>query len=110
MQTWVASVQQPWENVFVEWDARGETAVRGSSPSVPALCRRRAETRSVAARVRPVGDGPWKAGVLLRFGGPSDYDVGLVTSGGRAQITRMAGGAIQVLADVAAPAANDGAW
>jgi len=103
---WLPSVQEPWEALHVDWDARAVDALRGSSPGNVSLCRRRADTRRVTARMRPVGTGAWKGGVLLRYDGPDDYDIGMLWSDGRAHIDRRKDGAWQILVDVAAPSAD----
>ena len=111
VRAFTVSKQQPWESLFVEWDSRGEAALRGSSPSVMALCRRRAETRQVIANVRRPAGGAWKAGVLLRYAGPRDYVVGLIDNGRRVYIDRLRDGSWERLADVEAPpAAKDDVW
>jgi hypothetical protein len=108
---WLPSVQEPWEYLTNEWDNRGADALRGFSPSVVGLCRRRAETKHVTARMRPFGAGAWKGGLLLRYGGPDDYDIGMLWSGSRVHVDRRKNGAWETLVDVAAPAvAEDGSW
>jgi hypothetical protein len=108
---WLPSVQEPWECITIEWDARAADALRGFSADVVGLCRRRAETRRLTARMRPLGVGVWKGGVLLRYGAKDDYDIGMIWSGSRAVVDRRRNGAWERLSDVAAPAAaEDGAW
>jgi hypothetical protein len=60
--------------------------------------------------MRPVGTGAWKGGVLLRYGGPDDYDIAMIAGGSRVYVDRRKGGAWKRLVDVASPAAQDGAW
>lgn len=106
---WLKGVQQPWEPLFVDWDARGEAALRGTAPVV-GLCRRRADTRRVAVRVKPAVAGSWRGGILLRWAGPDDYDIGVIDNGRRAQVDRRRAGAWQRLAEVDVPRPSDGVW
>lgn len=106
---WLATVQQPWEPLFVDWDARGEAALRGSS-AVVAICRRRAPSSHVAANLRPQGTGAWRGGVLLSWTGPRDYVIGMVHDGGKGRIDRLEDGAWKVLVEVPIAASTDGSW
>lgn len=107
LKDWLGGVQQPWECVFVDWDARGEAALRGSAP-VMALCRRKAETRRVTATVRRPKGSNFRAGVLLRYGGPEDYVIGMIENARRLTIDRRKNGAWDrtVEADLATPDAE----
>jgi hypothetical protein len=106
---WLSGVQQPWESVWVEWDARGPAALRASATAI-ALCRRRAETRRVSARVHRPPGGSWRGGVLLHWKDKDDYALGVIDNARRAQIDRFRGGAWQRVVDVGVPAAKDDAW
>lgn len=106
---WLKGVQQPWEPLFVDWDARGENALRGTA-SVVGLCRRRADTRRVAVRVKPAAGGSWRGGILLAWTGPEDYVIGVIDNGRRAQVDRRKAGAWQRLAEVDVPRPSDGVW
>jgi hypothetical protein len=108
--SWLPTVQEPWECVTIEWDARAADALRGHSASVVSLCRRRAATRSVSARMRVHAAGARKGGVLLRFGGSDDFDVGIVTGAGRFYVDRRKSGSWTRLVEGAAPAPEEGAW
>jgi hypothetical protein len=48
--------------------------------------------------------------VLLRYAGPSDYDIGMIDNGRRATIDRLKAGAWQRLAEVEAPESKDDTW
>ncbi len=109
-RAWVETAQEPWEVLTIDWDDRAADALRGAGPGVVGLCRRRADTRRVTARMRPLGTAAWKGGVLLRYGGKDDYDIGMIWSGTRAVVDRRKDGKWERLSDVAAPAAEDGAW
>jgi len=109
IRAWLPSVQEPWESLTVEWDARGAAALRAYSPSVVSLCRRRAETTRVAARVRPIAAaGEWRAGVLLRYAGPDDFDVGMIRGGKKCRVDRRKNGAWETMEEVDAPGEVDG--
>jgi hypothetical protein len=107
---WLPSVQEPWQYLTNEWDDRGADALRGFSPSQIALCRRRADTRRVTARMRPLGTGAWKGGVLLRYDAPDDYDIGMLWSDGRVRVDRKQSDGWKILVDKPGPAADGDAW
>jgi hypothetical protein len=105
---WLSGVQQTWESIFVDWDNRGDGTLRGSA-TVMALCKSRRDARSVSARViRPRGS--WRAGVLLRYGGPKDYVIGMIGNGRSAYLDRLRDGEWQRVAEVEVPAAEKDTW
>ncbi len=106
---WLTTVQQPWEPLFVDWDARGEAALRGSS-TVVAICRRRAPSSHVAANLHPPSTGAWRGGVLLAWTGPRDYVIGMVHDGSKGRIDRLEDGAWKVVVETAVASPADGAW
>lgn len=73
---WLPEAQQPWVPIHVEWEARGERALRGRS-GVVSVCRVRGPTQRVAT-TWSAPDGPWRAGALLHFTSMEDWSVGLV--------------------------------
>jgi hypothetical protein len=110
LAAWLPSVQQPWECLYVEWDARGEAALRGSSDSLVALCRRRAPTKHVSAKMKALGTGAWRGGVLLGWTARDDYAIGMVAGGRSARIDVRKDGAWKSGADADVPPSDDGTW
>lgn len=108
-RAWLETVQEPWEVLTVDWDARAADALRGASPNVVSLCRRRAETTKVAATLRFVGDGGRNGGLLLRWASGDEYDL-LMIRGGRVRIERRKDGRWTTTSDVEAPPSDEGAW
>jgi hypothetical protein len=109
-RAWLETALEPWEVLTVEWDARDSDALRGTSPNCFALCRRRAETKRLAAKLRPIGTGAWKAGLLLRYGGPEDYDVALILDGAKVRIDRRKDGKWEPGRERDAPHVEGGGW
>lgn len=78
---WLPSVQQPLLSCFVEWDSTGADSVRGSGAAVVA-CRTRGAAREVSADVTVLEPSkPWRAGLLLHWGGGDDYVIFQMESG-----------------------------
>lgn len=90
LRAWLPSAQQPWSPLHVEWDPRGERALRGAS-AVVSGCRVRGPARRVDATWQPP-PGAWRAGALLHVTDLSDWTVGLV-DGGSVRVHRFTRGA-----------------
>jgi hypothetical protein len=110
-RTWLASVQEPWESLWIEWDNRAADALRGRATAI-GLCRRKADTTKLSATVTVVSEGAWRAGILLHWNGPGDFSIGVVKNGKSVQIHRRLGKAWKTVKEGPPPAAPpaDGKW
>jgi hypothetical protein len=108
-RAWLATAQEPWASVHVEWEARGPTAIRGRSAVVSA-CRTKKRASKVSARFVPP-EGDWGAGVLLQHASVGDFTVGLVAPSRACRVDRLRDGAWQrFAAGTAGDPGPDGVW
>ena len=74
---WLATRQSPLIPVFVEWDSRSASSVRGGGDSV-VVCRTRGEAVSLTARIVPLDSRRLRAGLLVGFTSAGDYTIAVV--------------------------------
>lgn len=76
-KAWLATRQSPLIPVFVEWDSRSASSVRGEGSSV-VVCRTRGAARSLTTRVVPLDSRRLRAGLLVGFTSADDYTIAVV--------------------------------
>ncbi|MHC5010734.1 MAG: hypothetical protein ACYTG6_07240 [Planctomycetota bacterium] len=107
---WLEREQQPWAQVFNQWEGVGEGRMRGMA-GVVSVCRLKADAASLATCLEPPDEGPWKAGLLLHYVDPADYTVALVRPDGTLRVDRRRDGRWErVAAVVGLEAEADGTW
>jgi len=88
---WLETEQQPWEQIFNEWQPAGENALRGLS-KVNSACRPKGPVKTLQATfVIPKKGTRWKAGILLHYTSREDYSVALLDWGGFVDIKKRIG-------------------
>lgn len=109
---WIAAEQEPWSQVFNQWEEIAPGAVRGESgPNVVSFCRPKAAATRISATFRPPEGPEWTAGLLLARDGPDDYTVGIVFHGKIVRVNRRKDGKWTPLASAKCPAPGpDGAY
>jgi hypothetical protein len=103
---WVASHQEPWTQVWNEWEGTGEGTFFGHAGVVSA-CRFKADAKEITATLvipkrddmlaKP--DGNWRGGLLLGYSGGEEYTVALINQIGRIVIQRRHDGKWDTLYD-----------
>lgn len=109
--TWLEGEQQPWEQIFNEWQPAGENSLRGFS-KVSSACRPKGPVATLQATlVIPKEKTGWKAGILLHYLSKEDYSVALIDGGGFLDIRRRVGGRWQTIErGQGPPKPGDGAY
>lgn len=93
---WLEGQQEPWAQVFNEWNGVGPKSIRGFA-DVISCCRVKKPTNELAATLVIPKDGRFTAGVLLEFNDPKDYTVALLDQDGALRIQRRRDGGWTVL-------------
>jgi len=78
---WLAAHQEPWAQVFNEWNGVGPKSLRGFA-KVVSLCRLKAPVTSLHAELRIPSDGRFRGGLLLSYESAERYTVLLVDQRG----------------------------
>lgn len=91
LDTWLASVQQPYVWLFNEWDSLAADRVRGTA-QVVASCRTRVPVARHAAKLRPLHGGRWRAGLLVHHTSNDDHTIAVIDSGKELRVDRWTGG------------------
>ena len=89
--SWLSSHQQPWEQVFNEWEMVSASRIRGSA-RVVSLCRPRGPCDRIAAKLEVPEAGAFQGGLLLHFVDGDDYTVALVDAAGGLRVNRRRAG------------------
>jgi hypothetical protein len=74
---WLEKHQQPFRQIFNEWQSTGVRGLRGLAGVVSA-CQLKRDAKELSATIVPPKQGRWKAGMLLGHAGPGDYVVALL--------------------------------
>jgi len=93
---WLRDEQEPWAQIFNEWNGVGPKSIRGFA-NVVSMCRVKQPTDELAATLVIPKDGRFKAGLLLEFKGPKDYTIALLDQDGTLHIQRRREGAWRIL-------------
>jgi len=93
---WLDGQQEPWAQVFNEWNGVGPKSIRGFA-GVVSLCRIKQPTNELAATLIIPKDGRFKAGVVLEFKSPKDYTIALLDQRGTLHIQRRRDGRWKIL-------------
>ena len=93
---WLETQQEPWAQVFNEWNGVGPKSMRGFA-DVISCCRVKQPTNELAATLLIPKDGRFIAGLLLEFKDAKDYTVALLDQNGALRIQRRRDGAWSVL-------------
>jgi len=88
---WLARNQEPWAQVFNEWNGVGPRALRGFAEHVSA-CRLKAPANLLRAELRMPRTGRFRAGLLLEYRDAEDYTLLLVDRRGTLDLHRRRGG------------------
>jgi len=96
LTTWLEREQEPWAQVFNEWNGVGAKSIRGFA-DVVSLCRVKRPTKELAATLIRPADGRFKAGVLLEYKDAKDYTVALLDQDGVLHIQRRRDGGWKIL-------------
>jgi hypothetical protein len=87
---WLRSEQQPWLQVFNEWEDRGGGRFRGHARVVSA-CRVNGDTEQVSADLVVPAKAEWCGGLLLHYTDAKDYTVALLRPDGSYRVDRRVG-------------------
>lgn len=104
--SWLETAQEPWSQVFNEWERIGADRFRGEAPgSIVSMARVKAPCARLEATLEIPAETQWLAGLLLFFGSPKDYVVAFAESTGSLSVRRFQGGTWSRLATVKLPPA-----
>jgi hypothetical protein len=108
---WLEAEQQPWAQVFNQWEDQGDGGVRGHA-SVVSACRTKADVKRLRAGLEvPTEGARWCGGLLLHYVDHRDYVVALIDDRGHLRVDRRKDGAWQRLASREVPGTpDDGVW
>ena len=89
---WLATSQEPWSQIFNEWEGTAPDRFRGTAGrGIVSACRVKGDAKRISAVLEvPAGQG-WLAGLLLSHSGSLDYTVALATDGGGIRVHRRQG-------------------
>ncbi|MHC4448601.1 MAG: hypothetical protein ACYS0E_00490 [Planctomycetota bacterium] len=90
-RAWLKDNQEPWAQVFNEWNGVGPKSLRGFAP-VMSLCRIKAPAQSLSARLRVPDNGRFRGGLLVEYKDPKDYTVVLIDQRGVLDVDRRRDG------------------
>jgi len=88
---WLGTVQQPWIQLFDEWEALAPDRFRGRAEGDSACLLKGSAKELKATLVVPKERGGWLAGGLLHYTSPEDYSVALLDWSGFLRIHRRIG-------------------
>jgi hypothetical protein len=93
---WLRETQQPFVQIYNEWEGTGEGRFRGQANLVSA-CRVKKSVTRIGATIDAESGDTWSAGLLLHFTDADDFTVALVTSTGTLKIHRRQAGAWEII-------------
>ena len=104
---WLEKSQEPWEQVFVEWQGVGPGRMRATS-KVVSICRLKQAPKVLEATllVPPRGK-RWLGGILVHYSSKDDFTVCLLDWGGHIRIQRRKGKGWQILERGPGPGVGD---
>jgi len=89
---WLATSQEPWSQIFNEWEGTSRGSFRGTAgPGIVSACRVKGDAKRISAVLKVPPTKGWMAGLLLSHVGPTDYTVALAVSGGAIRVHRRRG-------------------
>lgn len=104
---WLVGEQEPWSQVFNQWEEVSPGRIRGESgPNIVSFCRPKAAVARLSATLEVPAGPEWTAGLLLARDGPDDYTVAILFSGKVVRVNRRKDGKWISLATAACPPAG----
>jgi len=95
---WLEEEQQPWVQVFNEWQGLGPGRLRGFAEGVVSVCRLRGPVELLKATLEvPRERTNWRGGALLHYVGDDDYSIAILNLTGQLRITRRVGGRWRIM-------------
>ena len=88
--TWLRQNQEPFRQVYNEWQSAGPRAIRGFSGAV-STCQLKNDVSELTLRFTPPKEGRWRAGVLLDHQSDGDYTIALLNQQHSLQVDRRTG-------------------
>ena len=89
---WLTTSQEPWSQIFNEWEGTAPDAFRGTAgPGIVSACRIKGDAKRISAVVEVPEGKNWRAGLLISHAGPKDYTVALADFGGGLRVHRRRG-------------------
>lgn len=90
---WLKREQEPWKQIFNQWEGIAPGRFRGTAPPVIVTsCRVKANARRITATVEDPGTRGWMAGLLLSHEDRDNYVTAFVVNGREVRVTRRLAG------------------
>jgi len=93
---WLETQQEPWAQIFNEWNGVDEKSIRGFA-GVVSMCRVKGATKRLEVSLVVPPDGRFKAGLLLEFKSAKHYTIALLDQRGTLNIQRRHDGRWTIL-------------
>lgn len=107
LASFLAGSQEPWSQIFNEWEGTAPDAFRGTAGrGIVSACRVKGDTDRISATLLVPEQPGWMAGLLLSHQGADDYTVALITSKRGLRVHRRQGGKWVHLVDSKLPAVD----
>jgi len=108
LRKWIETEQEPWAQIWNQWEGEGPGAFRGTAPHpIVSACRAKAGARRIEAEVLVPNAGRFNGGLLLHYEDGKNYTVALVRDGKRVRVDRMRNGKWQILLTATCPSPRD---
>jgi len=106
---WLEQEQEPWEQVFVEWQSVAEGRIRAAAAkNKVSICRLKQMPKVLNATLLvPPRGVSWLAGLLVHYTGKDDYTVMLLDWGGHIRVQTWTGKSWKILERGAGPGPGD---
>ena len=104
LSEWLAGEQEPWMQIYNEWEGTAPGRFRGTAPgAIVSLCRAKADLVRLRATLEVPGSGAWIGGLLLHHVDNGNYSTAMVYGTSEIRVVKREGDHWVTLATAALP-------